>query len=407
MTGSAAAPVAAGLAVGILFIVVLFATVSAAQLPSASTNLIMNQYKHVNLTITGLKDSYNLHEPLDFSLNANGFDSMCNSWPDVTIADSTGNVTWAYSGVSLMLCDPDLLPPHNIHASWNVTQNVTAPAINQIGSYTLKATYYGKTVEQRFTVHGGDTIGRNNSTQVASISRIYPGGAQVQSCPFIPVRSFVNVVDSTGFRVYNTSSSSFSSSLLSTVGVVDYVIPAGRNGTITFTITRGGPPTIIGNSSDANLGFNIPEDQTYANDAIFEHQEDITVEQNITSWTVGQFGNETNVTFYQACYDLPSDAGGGTACYSGPFKEPPPKTITTSVLRFNHPGINVTFEPKDEVLGFNESATITAIFSIDSDAPQGTYWMQLPPGSCGGSPTFLFTVGDNPYNFSGDNLLIH
>jgi hypothetical protein len=113
------------------------------------------------------------------------------------------------------------------------------------------------------------------------------------------------------------------------------------------------------------------------------------------------------VTFYQACHDLPDDAGGGTECISGPFKQPPPKVITTSVLRFNHPGVNVTFEPKDEVLGFNESVTVTATFSIDSDAPRGTYWMQLPPGRCNGSPNLPFTIGDRPYNFSNSNLLIN
>jgi hypothetical protein len=214
MSGTAT-PVIAGLAIGSAFIV-LFATISIdGLLPSTKTNLIIDQYKYLNLTIGGLKDLYKMHEPLGFTLDVNGFDSTCDVWPDITIADSAGKVIWTFERVSLMGCgDPELLSPHNIHASWNVAQIGVPLDINQTGSYTLKATYYGKTVEQGFTVHG-DTVSRN-STQVASISPTYPVGAPVHSCPFIPVRSSVKIQGSTGFRVYNTSS-----------GFADYVLEPG------------------------------------------------------------------------------------------------------------------------------------------------------------------------------------
>jgi hypothetical protein len=91
------------------------------------------------------------------------------------------------------------------------------------------------------------------------------------NCPIILARSSVKVLDFTGFNIYNASSD-----------VANYVIEPDKKGTITFTITRGGPPKIIG-SPDTNPNFHIPEKQAYANNAIFMHQENITVEQNITS----------------------------------------------------------------------------------------------------------------------------
>jgi hypothetical protein len=385
MTQGTTTPAIAGLAVGIAFVVLFSTAVLAGRLPTTNSNPVLDRYRHVDLSLDGLKGSYRAGEPIDFLLVAEGFDAQCDTYPSITIANSTGDVVWTYEPAGLMGCgDPDANFAHDIRTNWNTTSQLGSSSpivIHRPGSYTLRATYHGRTVERGFTVA--------NDYKENHVTSISPSEAPRYGCPKILVGNLVRILNSTGFKVYDVS------------GFANYAIEQGHRGTITFTITRGGPPTIIGR---LDYGLDIPVKETFDNNAIFVHKQEITVEQNITSWVVGQFGNETDVTFYQACHDLPAEAGGGTECSIGPAIDdrPPAKTVTISLLYFNHPGIDVTFDPKSEVLGFNESVTVTASFSIDPTATRGTYWMELPPGHCNGSPTLLFTVGSSPYVFPKD-----
>jgi hypothetical protein len=381
-----AVPVMAGLAVGIAFILLFSTMVLSGRLPSTNASPLPGEYRHMDLSVHKLRESYMAGDHIDFSLSAGGLDSGCDADPEIAIVNSTKDTVWTYDPVRVMGCgDPDETSLHAIHASWNTSQLGSPLAIYKAGSYILRASYYGKTLEREFKI-----IENSKDSSSAFIS---PGNVPLQNCPIILVRDSVKVLNSTGFKVYNAS------------GFENYVIEPGQKGTISFAITRGEPPTIIGNP---DYDFYVPENDTFNNDAIFIHKKEVTVEQNITSWVVQSFGNRTDVTFYQVCHNLPANAGGGTECYSGPSDNPPPKTTIVTVTGFDHPGINATFDPKEEVLGFNESVIVKATFLVDPSAPRGTYWMELPPGRCNGSPIILFTVGSSPFRFSeNDSVFIY
>lgn len=70
MGDGAVAPVAAGLAVGIAF-VVLFSILATPEEPVKS--------KHIEIAVDGLKDTYKAGEPMSFTVNTEGFsDNLCN-----------------------------------------------------------------------------------------------------------------------------------------------------------------------------------------------------------------------------------------------------------------------------------------------------------------------------------------
>jgi hypothetical protein len=130
---------------------------------------------------------------------------------------------------------------------------------------------------------------------------------------------------------------------------------------------------------------------------IFFHQENVTVHQNVTYLGQRAMPNGTGMSFYNASYAIPGDLGA-FAWETGPMKSRPPDYITITVDRYNHPGISVSAQPANQTLGFNSSLTVKVTFTVSSDAPLGTYWLELPPGPCEGGPEYLFTVGDRPYS---------
>jgi hypothetical protein len=79
-----AVAVIGGLVVGIAF-VLLFALVMNT-IGSNPANFI-GKYRHITLSVSGLKDSYSAGEPLNFTLNASGYGAHCIEDPEITIAD--------------------------------------------------------------------------------------------------------------------------------------------------------------------------------------------------------------------------------------------------------------------------------------------------------------------------------
>ena len=60
----------------------------------------------------------------------------------------------------------------------------------------------------------------------------------------------------------------------------------------------------------------------------------------------------------------------------------------------NHPGIDLAVEPKLETMQSNSTALVTITFLASKDAPLGTYWVTLPPGTCAGGEMIILTVTD-------------
>jgi len=51
-------------------------------------------------------------------------------------------------------------------------------------------------------------------------------------------------------------------------------------------------------------------------------------------------------------------------------------------------------EPKLETMQSNSTALVTITFLASKDAPLGTYWVTLPPGTCAGGEMIILTVTD-------------
>jgi hypothetical protein len=69
--------------------------------------------------------------------------------------------------------------------------------------------------------------------------------------------------------------------------------------------------------------------------------------------------------------------------------------LNRQVASEDHPGLDVSYFPIFAVAGPSGYATIAVSISAKQDAPQGSYWLHLPPGTCGGH-RILLTVGDKP-----------
>lgn len=113
------------------------------------------KYPQITLSIIGLKDSYSVGEPLNFTLNANGYGTNCIEDPDIQIADSYHVLAWNYETFNLMGCgDPDHSNPHKIMDSWSTAKRLNEPLhLDKPGKYTLTATYYGETIGKQFYVY--------------------------------------------------------------------------------------------------------------------------------------------------------------------------------------------------------------------------------------------------------------
>ncbi|MEP0823939.1 MAG: hypothetical protein HRF40_00485 [Nitrososphaera sp.] len=152
-SGNLALPVLFGLAVGAAFVLLfgLFMNTVAGSNPPA---YFIGMYPQATISISGLKDSYSVGEPLNFTLSASRYGTNCIEDPEIQIADSYHVLVWDYETFNLMGCgDPDHNNPHKIIDSWSTAKRLDEPShLDKPGKYTMTATYYGKTVEKQFYV---------------------------------------------------------------------------------------------------------------------------------------------------------------------------------------------------------------------------------------------------------------
>ena len=141
----------ASIAVGIAIVAAFALSLSS---PSLANDL--------DVTIVGLKSTYEIGEPVTFGVRADGMTvrAVCNEdVPSVSISqDTTGNEIWTSNPFVVYLaqsCDE----PLRVYSAWEFgNENAThraengVIAINEPGSYTVLASYDGVSAEAKFLV---------------------------------------------------------------------------------------------------------------------------------------------------------------------------------------------------------------------------------------------------------------
>jgi hypothetical protein len=149
-----AVPVIAGLAVGILFIIIF--AFSSGSIPNSAMSTIPN---NLNLSIAGLKESYHAGEPITFTLRVTGYGD-CYQTPNAAIWNASSafasSPVWK-SGTPAFTCDSGSQFVHFINDTyhWGEDRNVT---VATTGNYVFGARIgVNPAIQEEFTVHTSDS----------------------------------------------------------------------------------------------------------------------------------------------------------------------------------------------------------------------------------------------------------
>ncbi|MDE1838466.1 MAG: hypothetical protein KGH87_00965 [Thaumarchaeota archaeon] len=115
-----------------------------------------NESQTENLTVTGLKDIYQINEPINFTVHFKGNSLSC-SYPHVFITYSDGRIIWANQPAA-MLCDPqDDVEYHELN--WNVGQNGDVMVSNNAGGgYWLIVFWNGETLRKELSINSNISV---------------------------------------------------------------------------------------------------------------------------------------------------------------------------------------------------------------------------------------------------------
>lgn len=147
------APVVAGLAVGILF-VVLFASVFNSSEKNATTTTVTKN--GIKISLNGLKSRYSASESLYFTVTAKGYGSICSPViARIVDMDSQGGKEVFHFGKKG--ASPCSQLNHNINETWtlhDIMSDAYAPFLVHLlygsGHYKLIVEYAGATLEEDF-----------------------------------------------------------------------------------------------------------------------------------------------------------------------------------------------------------------------------------------------------------------
>lgn len=131
-------PVSVGLGAGATLIVVISIFV---QFSDQTTLDIPRHDHHFQVLISGLENSYESGERIDFVMRIKGFGVACAS-PNIAIRDAdTLEVIW-YSPSAITLCDPTpKLVDVSLHQEDLSMRRMPPLYINETGTYEFKASY--------------------------------------------------------------------------------------------------------------------------------------------------------------------------------------------------------------------------------------------------------------------------
>ncbi len=219
--------------------------------------------------------------------------------------------------------------------------------------------------------------GDNTQFALDTNSTIIPAHLPRSSGVRIPYSESSRVINYSGFDgIYNETFSYRGTQN-------DYVLKPGSTGVITFKIDA-----MASEQKDQDYPISLPKSLNLTNYAVFYHEitnlKDLSKYPGVT-FDDGNYGN------FRACFTRPASEG---TCIGGQFGGANP--IEAFVT--DHPGVDVLFEPPLEIMPLGMSTTsqvVTMMITVDSNAPRGTYLVQLSPI---GLDSFLLTVGDQPYH---------
>ena len=141
---SQAIPVAAGLAIGIAFIVLFAFSFNTVDRNFGN----LGDYLHVS--VDGLKGNYQVGEAMNFTVKAKGY-AECSSHPTARIINTDSNDT-VYNIFQLTVCFSDEARP--IDETWTLKDMgaVVDIILEESGNYKAAVHYGGETIEKEFIV---------------------------------------------------------------------------------------------------------------------------------------------------------------------------------------------------------------------------------------------------------------
>ena len=140
---SQAIPVAAGLAIGIAFIVLF-----AFSFNTVDRNF-GNLGGYLRVSVDGLKDTYQVGEAIDFTVKAKGYAECGNPTARIINTDSNDTI---YNVFNISICFPHEARP--IDETWTLKDMgaVVDIILEESGNYKAMVHYGGETIEKEFVV---------------------------------------------------------------------------------------------------------------------------------------------------------------------------------------------------------------------------------------------------------------
>lgn len=113
--------------------------------------LLVNWSKiHSSMDISGLNDTYNLGQPIDFQVNVSGFDYFdAGETPDINITKADGTIVWQNPHYLVMCCPAEFI---DYNKTFDLTQLGGPILVNQSGTYFVHVDYDWNSTEKKFDV---------------------------------------------------------------------------------------------------------------------------------------------------------------------------------------------------------------------------------------------------------------
>ena len=113
--------------------------------------LLVNWNKiHSELQVNGINDTYDIGTPIDFQINAKGFDYFdAGGTPDIQVVDSGGKILWKNPTYMVLCCVAELV---DYDRQFNFTKLGGPISINKTGLFKFEISYRNSNYEKQISV---------------------------------------------------------------------------------------------------------------------------------------------------------------------------------------------------------------------------------------------------------------